>query len=258
MRGSLVTSPTTGKLMVTATAPAFSSSCAAGLVSVSVSFEEGEGDTFTATPVTMRVYEPPKLSSAVPCCAPAAEPTPILLKASAPNSLFASTDAVAPSITRRRQDRRGGRDYSEDDAMRIPTPCIEGGKAYPEAYIQLALDGQTPRRGRCPSCCTPRLSRPTCRHAASVHGVHSHCRRLARIAAHHRALHCRRAAAAAYRRRRLRSRLFRGGGGRGGGGESAEAATERVPRGKRAPSSPPRRRPSLRPRPASRRACLLG
>ena len=153
VRGSLVTSPTTGKLMVTATAPAFSSSCAAGLVSVSVSFEEGEGDTFTATPVTMRVYEPPRLSSAVPCCAPAAEPTPILLKASAPNSLFASTDAVALFFDGATGDKIGevAATYSaEDDAMRILTPCIEGGKAYPEAYIQLALDGQSPAQGKMP------------------------------------------------------------------------------------------------------------
>ena len=64
VRGKLGTDRN-GGLIVTAEAPSFSES-GPGDVSVAVSFEEGEGETFTTTPVMMRVYSPPSLAKAFP------------------------------------------------------------------------------------------------------------------------------------------------------------------------------------------------
>ena len=134
-----------GGLVVSAEAPSFVES-GAGMVDVSVSFEEGEADTFTSSPVQMRVYQPPSLGAALPCCAPAGQPTKVLLKpkggastifdaASAKaffyyNSKDAAVFAIVPAV------------YDADgEAMLIETPICE--EPQPEAYVRLAMDGQT-------------------------------------------------------------------------------------------------------------------
>ena len=141
VRGKLGTDRN-GGLIVTAEAPSFSES-GPGDVSVAVSFEEGEGETFTTTPVMMRVYSPPSLAKAFPCCAPAALPSKVLLKASEPWMFFEAPDAKAFFY-----DPSGAvfasvpATYSqEESAMVIETPLCE--EAVPDAIVRIALDGQS-------------------------------------------------------------------------------------------------------------------
>ena len=111
---------------------------------VSISFEEGIGDTFTASSLSMTYYREPALGVPMPSCAPAAKPSPIVLAATNPSTLFASADALAFV-------------YGPDGAvlgtakctydpqacvMRMMTPKLP--KPCPDAYVRLALDGQTP------------------------------------------------------------------------------------------------------------------
>ena len=133
-----------GALIVTAEAPSFAES-GPGDVAVAVSFEEGEGDTFTNSPVSIRCYDPPSISAAVPCCAPAVQPTRVLLKAATEGSLFDAPYAKAFFY-----DANGdgavfasvGATYDpEEDAMVIETPLAE--EAQPAAFVRLSLDGQT-------------------------------------------------------------------------------------------------------------------
>ena len=132
-----------GSLTVIADAPEFLKS-PSGTVSVAASFEEGEGDTFTSVPVMMRVYSPPTITSAVPCCAPAAEPTSILLTASSADALFDSPDAKCFFVDGSTGEHLATVDaiYSaQEGGMRVTTPALA--TAHPNAYMQLALDGQT-------------------------------------------------------------------------------------------------------------------
>jgi hypothetical protein len=134
---------TATELLVTAQAPRFVSS-AEGRVEVSISFEEGIGDTFTASTLSMTYYREPALGVPMPSCAPAATPSPLVLAATNPSTLFASADALAFV-------------YGPDGAvlgtakctydphacvMRMMTPKLA--KPCPDAYVRLALDGQTP------------------------------------------------------------------------------------------------------------------
>ena len=114
-----------------------------GEVAVAVSFEEGEGDTFTASPISIRVYPPPSISQALPCCAPAVQPTRVLLKATTPGALFDAPHAKAFFY-----DEYGkgavfasvAATYSpEDDAMVVDTPLTE--EAQPKKRIWWRLNG---------------------------------------------------------------------------------------------------------------------
>ena len=133
-----------GALVVTAEAPSFDES-GPGEVAVAVSFEEGEGDTFTTSPISIRCYEPPSLVAAMPCCAPAVQPTRVLLKAATAGTLFDAPFAKAFFY-----DSNGhgavfasvAATYSpEEDAMVVETPLVE--EAQPTAFVRLALDGQS-------------------------------------------------------------------------------------------------------------------
>ena len=152
VRGTLeVIEGAAAERVVRAEAPDFSAS-GDGAVEVCVSFEEGEGDTFSSTPVTVRAYTPPRLAELMPSCAPAGEPTPISVSVAGADALFDAPDATAFLYAADGTTLLATAPAAVDGrtTLRVTTPAM--GAPCAEAVLKLALDGQTPTAGGLPLC----------------------------------------------------------------------------------------------------------
>lgn len=141
-----------GEIIVTAESPRFDRS-AEGLVYLAVSFEEGVGETFTTSEIAVRYYKDPSVTVAMPCCAPAAIPTELRLKAGiatgGAGGLFDSPDALAmfyaadgPLLA-----SVPATFDADADEMIVKTPTLEGeASTLPGGCVRIALDGQTPAK----------------------------------------------------------------------------------------------------------------